>query len=223
MHATAVHIFGRHLEAVDWAKHQFADFETKRLGAVAKALILAVNADADFISLGTGASGREGVPEAEYTRRYALAHLDRLATLPQFNGIDIERCRRFLTEACCEITSHNTTEEIAAISQMYLARGVRNVFAVTCPTHAPRCLRDLWEAWNRPEFRHFQDSFALITSDVPFTGSSPKDVAILEPPHRGDNTSPPFYKLIPRIFKVPSDKRAEFYSKLETMLRSYTG
>jgi hypothetical protein len=217
-----VHVFGRHVDAKDWPKHQIGDPETKRLGALGKGLLLALECDTPWLTIGTGASEKDGLKESEYTKKYGLTHPELYLWHPGFQRFNPNYIRETLQGAHCDTASKNTRQEIEALQQFYLALDLKHLVAVTCPTHASRCAKELWDTLNGQDCANaFKLQFMLIMADVPFTGSLPRDVVIIEPPHRGDDNSPPFYKLIPRIFKLSAEAKHRFFCQLESLLNQY--
>lgn len=222
---TAVHCFGRHLQAKAWEAHMWLDGD--RLGQIPTALFAALEYDASLLTFGTGASEKEGVKEAEYERAYALEHLEDLTSTLRFGGAvagkpEIDLMTELLVHhTIAETTSKNTVTELQAIGKIYLEKGIERVIAVTNPSHAPRCRRDIDTYWDTPEFHGLRRNTLVLSSEVPFPDATAADTVILEPPHRGDDTSPPFYKLVPRIFKIAAAKKASFYDHFDDLLKRF--
>lgn len=184
------------------------------------------------IIFGTGASQKDGMYEAEYMAVYLFENLHRLAEFPQLSAIDFARVDKLKTDLqaiiCLDTDSKNTREEVTNALKNFACSGVTRVVCVTCPTHAPRCARDMNAA--KEETRNlFPDGFWVTSSDIPFVGTKADDVVIIEPPHRGD-TPPSFRafhshitKITKAFFMLSEDKRRgllEDLGKVRTNLQS---
>lgn len=213
----AVHCFGRHIEAIGWEHHMWLAPDGK-LGQVPTALLIALKKGASILSIGTGASEKHGIKEARWTRQYARVHLDELKQHPFFHDADFDRMEHLLETAFTEVKSQNTVEEIKFVFAEYARRSVTDIFAVTNPSHGPRCRRDIDVHVIDQQLRL---NTCIVTSETPFDGALIGDTVIMEPPHRGDDTSPPFYKLIPRLFKIPAITKQEFYDQFDNLLKQF--
>lgn len=213
----AVHCHGRHLQAVDWHQHMWLSSDG-RLGQIPMALYIAIKEDASLISFGTGASEIDGVKEAVWTRDFALKNLISLMFEKSFKGLSVSTMRPLLEEAFLDTESQNTAQELRCIYAEYKRRSITKVITVTNPSHGARCRRDLDIHVEDVELR--RNSY-VATSEVPFAGATVADTAILEPPHRGDDKSPPFYRLIPKLFGIASDKKQACHDQLKALLESF--
>lgn len=180
------------------------------------------------IVFGTGASEKDGRYEAECMAAYLFENLHRLPEFPQFSNLDPVRIDRLKADLqaviSLDIHAKNTREEIANALQDFAFSGVTRAICVTCPTHAPRCTRDMSEA--KEKFPNlFPDGFWVTFSDVPFAGAKADDVVIVEPPHRGD--TPPSFKtfhtsirrIVETFFRLSGDKRENLIEDLVMICR----
>jgi len=219
---TWIHCMGRHLEAKFWPNHMWIG-PGGRLGQVPTALLIAHHEKADTLSFGTGASHRDGKKEAAWTRDFAATNLASLLTVGPFISIDLGPLGTLVATALLDEQSQNTEEEIVELGSKCLTNErPERVFLVTNPCHAPRVRRDLDVRWGQDvRLAELRRRTYVVSSEVPFDGVTAKDTAIFEPPHRGDDESPPYYKLVARILGIPKPNRHPFASELGSLLDKF--
>jgi len=173
---TAVIVHGYHLYADNWKELVWGHPEIGILGCASKALTIARELNAKLMIWGTGASERDGLKEADYTFNFVQQH----ATGSMYKTL-WEVDHRF------NRVSQNTKEEVAVASTLALQEGIERIVLVSNPTHIARCLQTaLTHFWGRPEYDLLRRNLTIAVSDVCWANSGPEDVAIFEPPHRGD-------------------------------------
>jgi hypothetical protein len=110
---------------------------------------------------------------------------------------------------------------MAAAGRIFLDRGVEKVILVSSPTHIPRCIRDALAVFQEAEFRGLKENLFATASDTGYLGGRVEDVAIFEPPHRGDRGAFMTHCLVERIFKIPEIRMDEFLKRLDRLLEKY--
>ena len=217
--STAILIHGCHLGAKGWENIVWGDPQNGVLGRVPRGIQLAFRENAELIFWGTGASERDGTREAMYTFLYAVA---RTKELLEFSGMSREESESFLRDiSFIDTESQTTLQEVERAIGVCLVRKINKLVLVSSPTH----VRGLVEA----------DSFRLenkikglevwrTSSDTCFADSTPKDVLIVEPPHRGDRPEVPIHKTLRRAMRLGRGELAEqFNTSLDAFLRGWEG
>ena len=102
-------------------------------------LKIAFEEDAELIIFSTGASERSGKKEGEYTRDWALAHVETLAPLTGWELLP-EALEQFINEDTeLDLESQNTTQECERNFRLCTERGIERVILVSSPWHIQRC------------------------------------------------------------------------------------
>jgi len=193
-------VHGCHLEAFDWRGIMWGN-PPDELGRIPRAVIVALQEKASLMLFGTGASQRNGKPEGEFTRDYMLENFFKLDRFAGFTGIDLGQVRaRIEAIALADCTSRNTREEMEAAGRIFIEKGIDRVVLVSSPTHISRCIRDALTVFQEPAFRKLKDNLFATASDTSYLGGRAEDVAIFEPPHRGDRGAFLTHYLVKRIF-----------------------
>jgi hypothetical protein len=201
MNPAAILIHGCHLQAEQWDHIVFGN-ETQ-WGRVPKGIALAIAKNADLIFWGSGSSMTpEGHKESHYIFAQTIG--------PKLKSI-ADRVRRDPKELAAYLgrISHldsdtqNTTAEIHAAAHLCRSRGIRELYLVSSPTHIARCLQEACKY--NAEHPAEQMQFFATPSDTCFANSTPADVVIFEPPHRGDLPKVPFHTTLRRILPLMRD------------------
>jgi hypothetical protein len=199
---TAVLIHGCHLQAEGWEEIAWGDPAENRLGRVPFGLFKAMEANAEMIIFGTGASEKDGLKEGAYTYRYTDEHLVDL-----FRSASVPHERWYVTQewikhvARLELTSQNTREEVLAAARMAKEAGIKRLILVSSPEHIMRCHQAALSVLGAdPGLSFFLDELYAVASHTHFKDATVDDVVIVEPPHRGDTPKVPFYRTVKRIF-----------------------
>ena len=197
---TGVNIHGYHLQADGWEGMVWGDPRAGRLGVIPKGILEALKWDASVIVLGTGASQKDGMLEAEYMYDYALKHLDELSDL---TDMSVEDLRAWLeSRVHLELTSQNTREEVRAAARFAKGVGVTRLVFVSVPTHSSRSHQAVLSVLGAdPELRPFLQNLYTTSSDVLFANATIDDVVVIEPPHRGDTPKVYFNQTAKGIFQ----------------------
>lgn len=207
-------VHGRHVEAVDWGKLEWGE-PPHKLGALPMMALVALNAGVENIAgivFGTGASEKNGLKEAEYTKRFLLERMGRLGEFELIkkhsrfqSSRDLVLLDLLFRGIICEVASQNTDQEVANAAKIFSEFGVDEVKQVTCGSHAPRCQLVQLKVRAAGGIPAGQ-VWSCYGDNMAFAGSEIKDVAIMEPPHRGDDpmVSAPIqaYQVFPGFFKI---------------------
>lgn len=218
---TAVLIHGCHLQAEGWEDIVWGKPRENILGRVPKGLLEAVKWDADMVIFSTGASEKDGLKEGEYTLLYALKHVEELRELIGWEG-DL---RAWLTDlAELELTSQNTCEEVLASARMARSDKIERLLIVTSPSHVMRAHQEAISALGSdPELKYFLGNLYATASDTCYAGTKIEDVAIFEPPHRGDRPKTDLHKHIRNTRRVPAENMPAFITDMNALVKKHGG
>lgn len=207
-------IHGRHVEAKAWESLVWGQ-APRKLGALPMMILVALNRGPENIKtivFGTGASEKEGLLESEYMKRYLLESFWRLDDFEQIDNHDqldslSELYVGLVPKIICETTSKNTVEEIAAAAKIFTEAGVTEVIQITSASHAPRCIKDAAVAAEQGLIPADQ-LWYVVRDQSTYAGMKAGDVAIFEPPHRGDDPmiNAPLlpHQVFPSLYKIKS-------------------
>jgi hypothetical protein len=204
---------------MDWEKLAWGE-APHRLGVLPMMVLVALNAGIENVAgivFGTGASEKDGIKEAEYTKRLLLEHMGKLGEFELIKShprvqqnCDLVLLDKLFRGITCDIEAKNTDEEVANAAKIFSQLGVDEVKQVTCGSHAPRCQLVQLKVRASGGIPRGQ-LWSCYGDDMAFAGSEVKDVAIMEPPHRGDDPmlSAPIhaYQVFPRFYEIPGAER----------------
>lgn len=212
----AILIHGCHLQAKKWANISWGNPKKNILGRTSKAfkVFLENHFDIDFVYWGTGASQKDGVVESQYTFNFTLKKLRNKNMMVDQDLVDLFEKISFIDNE-----SQNTPQEVARCMKLCKERGVKKLILVSSPTHIARCLQSAEVVRSKGGFAGLQ--IVATASDTCFSDSTPADVLILEPSHRGDRAGIPLHKTLKLAMfarKLPEDQAQEFNSDLVAFL-----
>jgi hypothetical protein len=141
---------------------------------------------ADHFLIGTGASKKDGLVEAEWLKRYLINNLDGIFTeFPVFRELDIylKKAKKTLNGIIhTDKESKNTKEEMEKTIQYALGLrtkyelfGYNNIpiiiYIVSCPAHLPRVVRDMNLTLEEMNLLNIKTKIQVyyIASHVPYT------------------------------------------------------
>ncbi len=223
-----IHVHGRHVDTEDGEQIMLGNPLTGQLGQLTKMLQIYLERPVTRITMGTGASNKDGLTEAEYWWRFFLENIRICYDFPEFEGVShtaiLGRLERVMH---LDTTSKNTGEELTNAIMHHAAKGTNRLILVTAPTHMPRCTAIAGQLLYGQPLTNFRISYEA--SDVGYAGSTPGDVAVIEPPHRGDDpdlfitkSDTPYHKLVKRYYQIPADGRRAFREDLVSLMDQYT-
>lgn len=191
----AVIVHGHHLQAGQWEQVVWGVPQKGIYGRAAAGLREALRFDASFVIFGTGASFKDGMPEAEHTLNLARR---RIHELPEFEHLGIDGARAWLdAHALLETTAKNTRTEIEADARIALAQGCDALVLVSSPVHIMRAHKTALAIFaHQEEFAVFRHNLFAIASDVNYEHATVDDVVIIEPHHRPDRPKVAFHETL---------------------------
>lgn len=228
-------VHGRHVQAEGWENLVWGEPPDK-LGSVPTMVLEVLEAmRADVytraIVFGTGASEKDGLKEAEYTKRFLLEHLTELQEFTAIgNHPDFQEpedrgfLRKLFAEIICETNSQNTLQEVENAAKIFAKHSVTHIIQISCGSHLPRCIviqRQMREAGKIPP----EQRWYAVADDITF-GNLPiqKSVVILEAPHRGDDPMVSAaikpHEVIPGLFGLPVPERVQVLAEMRNRIES---
>lgn len=213
---TAILIHGCHLQAKDWENIIWGYPEKGIFGRVPKGLQVAQQEDARLVYFGTGASEKEGIKEAQYTYDYCM---DMSRHWYSFSKDPFQLGKKIKERTFIDTESQTTPQEVARCIEMCKERGIEKLILVSSPTHIARCLQSAEKIRAEGDFKGLQ--IVATASDTCFVDSTPADVLIVEPSHRGDRAVISLHKTLKLAMfarKLPDEQALEFNADLVAFL-----
>lgn len=243
---TGILVHGCNLNIENWRHVAWGD-PPNQLGRIPHGILVAGQMDASVVVFGTGASAKEfelGVNpslgtkllEAEYSLEYLKQHFDNLREFNAFRKLanapanpkqsEWEAWRdSMMSRIVLDLKSQNTTEEIVAAGEIFLAKEVDRVILVSSPSHIVRCLRDATSIFtSQPRFEELSTCLFASPSVTCYEGSKPGDVVVVEPPHRPDRHVVSTHRRIQRMLtlqKLDHDQLVELIEEFDDLLQRY--
>lgn len=191
----AILIHGCHVNAEEWDNIVYGC--PGQLGRVPVGIEEAISNQAVLIFWGSGASqNSNGKKESEYTFSQAMG--PKLKSLALHVKKSSQELSKYLKQVShLDLLSRNTTEELEQAIILCLSKKITKLILITSPSHIGRCQREACNIlFNQPDIPL---KIYARASQTCFANSSPADVAIFEPPHRGDRPKIPFNQTAKRI------------------------
>lgn len=233
MTTVGIMVHCRSLTTKAWEELVFGRPESGLLGDHATlarvVLTLAPDDDLACIVFGRGTSWRGGLDEGAYSKRFLLDNLDRLsefavlAPLLARAGDDgrLAAFRRAMESVVVTAEVRDSVEEIEAAAAVLAAHGVEKVIQIAAASHAPRCVKERAAARARGRIAAGQLWFTVAT-DVPYHGTGPEDVVVVEPLHRRDqpmtHVRPGLAEVIAPYFGLPDEDKKEFIALVQEFM-----
>lgn len=228
-----IHVY--HLEAAGWEKLVWGEPNKGLMGTLPKLVQLLLVEDSaepiESIIMYTGPSRKDGLNEGEYGKKYLLDHFDQLHEFPQLKEFlekktDQERreLRNWLNE---HITTReqliNSAGEVVNAAKYFKEQGITKVYQIAIASHAPRCVQLQAIVRNNHEIPPEQFWY-MVVADTSYQDTTPADVVVAEPPHRGDDPAfgvhPSITDVIKDYYKLPYEDRKAFISGVEDVLKT---
>lgn len=197
---TIVLIHGFHLDADDWLQIVWGDPTNGIYGRIPRGIQVARGYGDVVLRLGSGGSMRNGAYEAHWALEILL---DRRTEIPELAALPSGGRGWLLQVGDLEETAKNTAEEVAGAFEACVRQDAKRLVLVSSPTHISRCLNEAERLRGQLEYRHIE--VLATASDVSYTGYSPDDVVVVEPPHRCDLPQVSFHKNAKQIFQFLRD------------------
>lgn len=204
---TGVLVHGCHLQAKAWDNIIWGQ-PPNRMGRVPYAVLLAIEEGAHTMIFGSGASKHhDGTLEGQYILNLLLSKFQELKVFHAFKDVDLVAAATFIKSiAIADTLSKSTKEELQHAHSHFHRLNIKRIFLVSSPTHMPRVLRDAAVQYNGPRIYG-------APCQTNYANSSPSDVQIIEPPHRGDDASVQsslqLHRLIQLYWTLKSDKKKQ--------------
>ena len=214
----------RHLDTDAWDELVFGRPERDQLGdqATLARVVLTLERGEELacVVFGRGESWRDGLNEGEYSKKFLLDRLDRLAEFPLLapllDRLD-ERGRaefRQRMEAVIVTTEvRNTVHEIETASAIFARHGVDKVIQIAAASHASRCIKEQAVARARGTIPKDQ-LWLTAATDTVYHNTRPEDVCVIEPLHRRDQpitfVRPGLAEVIEPYFRLPDEDKKAF-------------
>lgn len=217
---TAILIHGRHPDTDGWAEIIWGDPKNGIFGNAARGIELARRENAELIFWGTGVVQKNGTIESQLIFDHAIAHA---SDLSQFKGKTEADIKAILEPiSFIDLETQNTAEEVAKAVEVCNERGIERLILVSAPTHIARCLM-LAEKLKADKKTGTLQIFATA-SDVSYKDSTPSDVVVIEPPHRGDAPKWQTYQYAKALFEIQKqgkDVFRKYHEEWGTLLKKF--
>ncbi|MFI5275200.1 MAG: hypothetical protein ACHQT5_00050 [Candidatus Saccharimonadales bacterium] len=225
-----VHVY--YLEA-GWEALVWGDPARGIMGTLPKLvqLMLVENPDEPItdIVMYTGPSRRDGLNEGEYGKKYLLDHFDQLASFPQlkplFEKLTDKQQHGLYHKLEERIHTReqlvNSADEVLNAAKFFQERNITKVFQIAAASHAPRCIQLQTIVRYKGQIPTEQFWFT-IAADTSYVNTTPSDVVVAEPPHRGDDPAlgvhPSITDILKQYYKLPYEARQPFLRAVESAL-----
>lgn len=224
-----VHVY--HLEAVGWEGLVWGDPARDLMGTLPKLIQLLLLGDQiEEILMYTGPSRKDGLDEGEYAKKFLLDHFEQLSDFPQLKPLldklsdgQLQALRKQAEGIVKGPQLINSADEVISAAAYFKERGIARVYQLAIASHAPRCIQ--LQAAARYEHKIPPEQFwCVIAADTTYEGTTPTDVIIAEPPHRGDDPAygvhPGITDVLKRYYGLRYEQRVPFINGVEHVLES---
>jgi hypothetical protein len=197
MHNSGILIHAHHLETPGWQDLLWGDPATDTFGSLAALVHLLLTApDRDQITtilVGCGPSHKNGLSEGAYTKQCMLSRFGRLADFPRLRPLiqaltplQHRALRTKLEQMVVMPEVRRTRDEISTAAVFFAEHKAAIIYEISGASHAPRCIQV--QAMARAAgLIPASQLWLLIATQACFSGASPDDTIVIEPPHRGDD------------------------------------
>ena len=178
---------GYNVHADDWQKVVWGDQKKQLLGRAPYALWVSLKEKEPPLFLwNTGASQKNGLKEASYTRNYVLEHMLELPKqFPTFFAgtekklLSLKKHLQKHNTLLLEEISYNTRESMFAMGIMLNhIVGLEEVIIISSDNHTPRCMRDGLVAFHATMCRFSQIRFQFEACHTSYADKKIDDVII---------------------------------------------
>lgn len=226
-----MHVY--HLEAADWEKLVWGEPKYGLMGTLPKLvqLLLAEDSAEHFtdILMYTGPSRKDDLNEGEYAKRFLLNHFDELSEFPQIKILLDRTSDHKRQELYNKLSDHivvgrelvNSIDEIVNAASHFKEDGITKIYQIATASHAPRCVQ--LQAIARRNRQIPEDQmWYMVVADTSYKDTTPSDVVVAEPPHRGDDPAfgihPSITDVLREYYKLPYAERQPFIRAVESAL-----
>lgn len=229
--SVAVWGHGRHVGARGWENLVWGSPEEGKLGTLPMMILTALGVGPQHVrvlGVGTGASRTPGgriearcMQDCLVRNTHRLEEFDRIRTHPNWTATGRGEITRLIDRIALDTWSQNTAEEIEQAARIFREYGATQIFAVTCSSHAPRCVALQSQARAAGVIPPGQ-IWATVPDDMDFGGG---DTLIIEPPHRGDDPAlhahPKAHQVLARFFRLSPEDRMTFLDEASVFFRRH--
>lgn len=178
---TAILIHGHFLPLSVWKEVMWGKPKEGLWGVIPKGIQLAEREHAEFIFWCSGIPVQGGRNISPNALEFAVA---RAKELLECKGMADLTVSQLVQKSVLDEIVLNTHEEIASAAVEFKKRGIKRVFLVSPPKHIFRAHQEALEHQAAGHLNNIE--IFAVASDVNFPNTTVKEVAIIEPPHRGD-------------------------------------
>ena len=185
-------VHGRHVEAQGW-EHLMWGQPPHQIGLLPRLVQVILEYGLDNIHtifIGSGVQAPDGRYESEHIYEYLVEHFDSIDSFDFTQDTVCQSIERdswkdmLLGKIDLDTTSQNTREEIINADQSF--QDCTQVLQITSCSHSPRCSKHMSELVAEGVLS--SDKIRMVIPDMtPYLNTTPADVFIAEPPHRGDD------------------------------------
>lgn len=177
----------------------------------------------------TGPSRRDGLNEGEYGKKFLLDRFEQLSQFPQLKSqlaLLTDAQRHNLSDKLAKAIHTkeqlvNSADEVVNAAKFFHELGITKVFQIAAASHAPRCIQlqtiVRFKGLIPPEQFWF-----TIAADTTYANTTPSDVVVAEPPHRGDDPAlgihPSITDILKQYYSLPYEARQPFLRAIESAL-----
>jgi hypothetical protein len=227
-----VHVY--HLEAAGWEGLVWGDPALGLMGTLPKLVQIILTQDVhepiEKIIMYTGPSHKDGLDENSYAIKFLCDHFDQLVLFPQLKPLieklsdeQLQGLRRMINDIVQGPELVNSFSEVTTVATFFQEHGITKVYQIAVASHAPRCLQ--LQAMAR--YNHqipAEQLWYSVAADTTFMGTTPADVVVVEPPHRGDDPAlgvhPSITDVLKQYYKLDNEHREPFIAGVASLLES---
>jgi hypothetical protein len=225
-----IHVY--HLGANNWEQLVWGEPDKDLMGPL-PTLVKLLLIDQTYKSLPsiilyTGPRGENELLLGGITKQLLIKNFDKLHEFAQLRPLlnqltedNKQEITSLIKQITIGIPLNNTEDEITQAAKHFEELGVRNVIQIAVSSHAPRCIQMQSKA-RRAGIIPNDQLWSVIASDTTFNKTSPTDVTIIEPPHRGDdpllNVHPSISEVTKQYFSLTPKNKLAFIKYTETFM-----
>lgn len=224
-----VHVY--HLGTDNWEELVWGNPQTDELGTLTTFAdqMLTLPFDMTIVPIiYSGPSGKAGLSEGGYARRYLLDRIDHLADFPRLrqkietlSAADYQTFIQRLHDLYEGPVIKNTSDEIAYGAEYFKKQGAHHVIQIAASTHAPRCIKNQAIARHKGAIDPDQQWY-MVTSDTRHIAGPIEDIVIIEPPSRGDdplkNIHPTLSEVVRPYYDLSTEGKKRFAREVKNSM-----
>jgi len=228
-----IHVHGRHMQAKEWESLMMGT--GGRLGTLPRLVLEILKRGPEnigLITIGTGASKRDGTVESICMRNHLFENLTSILDIPVIKDHprikteeDILTVSALLIQKVfCDTITKNTAEEIRSAAKLFDEVGCTEIYHVSCASHSPRCHLATLIAKEEGVIPADQTWYP-VADQMTYAGTKIGDTVVLEKPHRGDDPTMGADVSVPEVVRglltLKPDERLDCLRQLKEIINSY--